>query len=589
MDAWLINLPWPAYTRDSPQSRRWQLDRLGSSFGSFSGRVREVWSSQGAVSRIIIGVLGALIVVGVIVFGVTRFRPVPYATLFSNLAPDDANAVVTKLDAQKIPHKLSADGSTVYVPADVVADERVQLAGDGTVKGGGTGFELFDRTNLGMTDTQEKIAKIRATEGELQRTIAGLTPVDSARVHLAVPDATLYSTTQEPTTASVAIRTKPGMALSPQEVRGITQLVSGAVEGLKPDNVTIVNQDGTVLVPSPSTTNPDGTSTADALKMTSDQLVAKQRYEANLQENIQGLLDAAIGAKRSAVRVATDMNFDAGQTETESYAPNGTVRSTQTERESFQGTGAAARQPPIGVPGTTTNTVPTYQGQQNNTGNSRYTKSKSTTNFEITKSTSKHIDSPGKVTRLSVAVLVNVPNAAAAALTAAPAPGTPATAVVPAVYTVSNADVQKIRNVVAAAAGIDPTRGDVVSVEAIPFAPPPEVAGRVVTTTILGIPVSALIAIAVVLLLVGAGAVALSLRRRAVLATTVDLPSFDSALADELPSFEEHPMLEGSPVVAAPIRSAADLTREQMIEYVTTVAQENPDSLAKLVKLWLAE
>jgi flagellar biosynthesis/type III secretory pathway M-ring protein FliF/YscJ len=93
----------------------------------------------------------------------------------------------------------------------------------------------------------------------------------------------------------------------------------------------------------------------------------------------------------------------------------------------------------------------------------------------------------------------------------------------------------------------------------------------------------------VVLLLVGSGAVALSLRRRAVLATTVDLPSFDSALADELPSFEEHPMLEGSPVVAAPIRSAADLTREQMIEYVTTVAQENPDSLAKLVKLWLAE
>jgi flagellar M-ring protein FliF len=295
------------------------------------------------------------------------------------------------------------------------------------------------------------------------------------------------------------------------------------------------------------------------------------------------LLDAAIGVKRSAVRVATDMDFDAGTTDTESYAPNGTVRSTQTERESFQGTGPP-RQPPIGVPGTTTNTVPTYQGVQNNTGNSRYTKSKSTTNFEITKTTSKHVDAPGKVSRLSVAVLVNVPNQAAVTTT----PGQPALAAAPAVYTVSNADVQKIRNVVSAAAGIDPTRGDVISVEAIPFAPPPENA-PVVTTTILGIPVPALIAIAVVLLLVGAGAVALSLRRRAVLATTVDLPSFDSALADELPSFEEHPMLEGSPVVAAPIRSAADLTREQMIEYVTTVAQENPDSLAKLVKLWLAE
>jgi flagellar M-ring protein FliF len=555
------------------------LDQLGASFGSVSNRLREVWSSQGQAGRLIFGAVGIAIVVGLGIFGFAHFRPIAYETLFSNLSPDDANAVITKLDADKVPHRLSADGSTVYVPADVVADERVELAGSGIVKGGGTGWELFDRTNLGMTDTQEKIAKIRAIEGELQRTISGLTPVDSARVNIAEPDASLYSTVQEPTTASIAIRTKPGETLSPQEVRGITQLVAGAVDGLKPENVTIVNQDGTVLVPSPSTTNPDGSTTADALKMTADQLTAKQNYETNLQQNIQGLLDAAIGPKRSAVRVATDMDFDAAQTETESYAPSGTVRSTQTERESFQGTGGS-RQPPIGIPGTTTNTVPTYQGQQTG-GNTNYTKSKSTTNYEITKSDTKHVDAPGKVTRLSVAVLVNVP-------AQAPAVAGQAVAVTAATYTVSNADVQKIRNVVAAAAGIDPTRGDVISVEAIPFAPPPQPVG-VTTTTVLGIPVSALIAIAVVLLLAGAGAVALSLRRRAVLATTVDLPSFDSALADELPSFEEHPMLEGSPVVAAPIRSAADLTREQMIEYVTTVAQENPDSLAKLVKLWLAE
>jgi flagellar M-ring protein FliF len=558
------------------------LDQLGASLGSITSRLRDIWSSQGPAGRVIVGAVGIAIIVGLAVFGFARFRPVAYETLFSNLSPDDANAVITKLDADKIPHRLSADGMTVYVPADVVADERVALAGAGVVKGGGTGFELFDRTNLGMTDTQEKIAKIRATEGELQRTIAGLTPVDSARVHIASPDASLYSSTQEPTTASIAIRTKPGMTLSPQEVRGITQLVAGAVEGLRPDNVTIVNQDGTVLVPSPSGTNSDGSAAVSALNMTSDQLVAKQRYETNLQENIQGLLDAAIGPKRSAVRVATDMDFDAAQTDTETYAPSGTVRSTQTERESFQGTGGA-RQPPVGVTGTTTNTVPTYQGTTPQ-GNSTYTKSKSTTNYEITKSETKHIDAPGKVTRLSVAVLVNVPNQAPAAPT-----GTTPAVETAATYTVSNADVAKIRNVVAAAAGIDPTRGDVISVEAIPFAPPPATGNQVVTTTVLGIPVSALIAIAVVLLLAGAGAVALSLRRRAVLATTVDLPSFDSALADELPSFEEHPMLEGSPVVAAPIRSAADLTREQMIEYVTTVAQENPDSLAKLVKLWLAE
>ncbi len=532
--------------------------------------------------------MGAAALVAVLALGFvgfSRLRPPDYGMLFANLSADDASSVIAKLDAAKIPHRLSADGSAIFIPQELVPEERVSLAGDGTVKGGGTGYELFDRTNLGMTDTQEKIAKVRATEGELQRTIASLTPVQSARVHIASPDVSLYSTTQEPTTASVAIQTRPGMLLSPQEVRGITQLVSGAVAGLKPENVTIVNQDGTVLVPAPLANGPDGQPAADALKLTSDQLAAKQRYEANLQENIQGLLDAAIGVKRSAVRVATDMNFDAGQTDTETYAPNGTVRSTQTERESFAGTGAA--RPPVGVPGTTTN-VPTYQGQEQQTGNTRYSKSKTTTNYEITKSETKHIDAPGKVTRLSVAVLVNVPATTAAAPAVAGQAATAAATAAP-VYAVSTADVAKIRNVVAAAAGIDPARGDVISVEAIPFAPPPETVVIAEAPTILGIPEPFVIALVIILLIAGAGAVAVTLRRRAVRSTTIDLPSFDSALADELPSFEEHPMLEGSPVIAAPIRSAADLTREQMIEYVTTVAQENPDSLAKLIKLWLAE
>lgn len=547
-------------------------------------RVRDVWSSQSQVNRLVLGVIGLAVVLALGFYGASRFRPETYGVLFSNLSPEDANNVVVKLDASKIPHRLSDDGTTVLIPTEYIPDQRVSLAGAGIVKGNGTGYELFDRTNLGMTDTQEKVAIMRANEGELQRTIASLTPVESARVHIASPEASLYSTTQEPTTASVAIKTKPGMTLSPQEVRGITQLVSGAVDGLKPENVTIVNQDGTILVPSAASgAVADAT---NALKMTQDQLSAKQHYEENLQKNIQGLLDASIGSKRSAVRVATDMNFDANQVETKSYAPSGTVRSTQTERETFNGTGTP-RQPPVGVPGTTTNTIPTYQGVQQNQGPSQYARSKTTNNFEITESTAKHIDAPGKVTRLSVAVLVNVPNPAQAPPPAV-AGQAPALAAAPA-YVLANADVQKIRNVVAAAAGIDPARGDVISVEAIPFVPPPETAVRVVTTTLFGIPVSALIAVAVVLLLAGAGAVALSLRRRAVRQTTVDLPSFDSALADELPSFEEHPMLDGSPVIAAPIRSAADLTREQMIEYVTTVAQENPDSLAKLVKLWLAE
>ena len=120
---------------------------------------------------------------------------------------------------------MTNGGTTISVPQESVYEERVLLAGDGVVKGGGSGYELFDKMNFGMTDFQEKIAKQRATEGELQRTIAGLTPVESARVHIASPEASLYSSVQQPTTASVAIKTKPGMSLGPTEVRGITQLV----------------------------------------------------------------------------------------------------------------------------------------------------------------------------------------------------------------------------------------------------------------------------------------------------------------------------------------------------------------------------
>ncbi|MBV8642446.1 MAG: flagellar M-ring protein FliF [Candidatus Eremiobacteraeota bacterium] len=561
------------------------MDRLTSSAASYPSRIRDWWSAQPGSNRIFFGAGATAIVLALLVFGFFRLRGPDYGVLFSNLQPDEATAVIQKLDASKIPHRLADGGATILVPQENVYEQRVQLAGEGVVKaGGGTGYELFDRTSLGMTDFQEKIAKTRATEGELQRTISGLTEVQSARVHIASPEASLYSTTQAPTTASVAIQTRTGMQLSSQEVRGITQLVAGAVEGLKPDNVTIVDQNGTILRPSAADATAGATADgSSALKLTQDQLVAKEKYESDLQESLQGLLDATVGPHRSAVRVASQMNFDANSSETKSFAPSGTVRSQQTERENYNGT-AAARNPAIGVPGTTTNVVPTYQGQQNQQGNGRYTKSKATTNYEITEQNAKHVDAPGKVTRLSVAVLVNVPAAAPVV--------TNGNATQQQTYSIAPADVQKIRNAVSAAAGIDVARGDQISVEAVPFAPEVIAAANgtrtTTTSTIFGLPAVPLIAILAIAGLVGAGFGLAMLRRRS-FKPSADLPTFDSTLAEELPSFEEHPMLDGTPAIAAPIRSAADLTREQMIEYVTTVAQENPDNIAKLVKLWLAE
>jgi flagellar M-ring protein FliF len=563
------------------------VDRLSSIYSDFALRLRTLWENQSRQNRIlaITGIAVLVAALAGLIYLYTGRQP-QYDTLFSNLSTEDAATVQSQLKTDKVPYKISGDGKTIYVPTQYVGDERVAIAGSGALKGGGVGWELFDRTNFGMTDFQEKLDKTRAIEGELQRTINGLDPVESSKVNIAAPDQSLYTSTQEPTTASVAIKTKPGSQLSPDQVKGITLLVSGAVAGLKPENVTIVNADGQILLPGAGPTgNGNDTTQADALKMTQEQLLAKIRYESALQQSVQTMLDQTLGKNHAVARVSTKMDFDANSSESKTYAPQGTVLSSQTERESYNGT-QPVRNPAIGVPGTTSN-IGTYQAAAQ-TANGQYNRSKATTNYDISEQNSKHIDAPGKVLQTSVAVLVDSSSYPAQNT------GAPAAAGVAAnqgAYQLSPANVQQIRNVVIAAADLNLAQGDQVSVEAIPFNPSVTGAGGNNVTVVpefLGVPYWAWIALGGIVLLGGIGFLA-ARARRSRFAPTTELPSFDTSLAEELPPFEEHPILEGAPGVAAPIRSAADLTREQMIEYVTTVAQENPDSIAKLVKLWLAE
>ncbi len=561
------------------------VDRIGTMWSDLAGRTRVAWDGMNRQNRTLamvgVGLVLALIA-GTVYFSVGRAPS--YSTLFTSLSSSDAAAVTQRLKDDKVSYHLSADGKTISVPDANLSDERIAIAGSGVMKGGSTGYELFDRTNFGMTQFQENLDKTRSIEGELERTISGLDPVESARVHIATPDDTLYSSTQAPTTASIAIKEKAGQALSPQQVRGITSLVANAVENLKPENVTLINQDGQVLLPSVGSgaVGDDGTAgNADALKMTQEQLLAKQRYETNLQQNIQSMLDETLGPKRAIARVSTKMDFDANATDSKTYAPQGTALSAQSKRESYVGT-QPQRQAASGVPGTTTN-IGTYQGTQATTSNGRYNKTENTTNYDISVQNTKHVDAPGKVSQTSVAVLVD-----SSPLVAANAPGPAATA-----YQTTPANVLQIRNTVIAAAGLNLAQGDQISVEAVPFNPsvsaPGNGNGSAPASTVLGVPLWALLALGGVAALVLLGMLAARSRRTSAWSPGTELPSFDSSLADELPPFEEHPMLDGAPGIASPIRSAADLTREQMIEYVTTVAQENPDSIAKLVKLWLAE
>lgn len=548
-------------------------------WNDLAGRLRALWSGQSNQNRMLgTGIAGVFVVALLAVGMLYLFNRPHYEVLFSNLTPEDMSNVTAHLKDDKVPYELSQDGKTVFVPSQSLADERIAIAGSGLLKGGTTGYELFDRTNFGMTEFEEQIDKTRAVEGELERTIDGLDPVAASRVNIAAPNDNLFADASQATTASVAITTKPGMALTPEEVQGITMLVARGVAGLRPSDVTIVDQDGNVLVPSATAADPEGATNAVAL--TQQQLEAKQRYESAVQAKIQSMLDSTLGPHRAVARVSTKMSFDATSVESKTYAPAGTVLSSESKRESYTGSGPARA---IGVPGTTSN-IPTYQASASS-NNGKYNNSQTTTNFDVSESTTKHIDAPGKVLQTSVAVILN-------SATVSPGPvasGAPAQS-----YQITPAMRNQIQSAVVAAAGLDLATGDQVSVQAIPFNPatnpPPALAlPGSGAPAVLGVPVWGVAAALGILALLGLGLAVGRARRGSNFTPAMELPSFDSTLAEELPPFEEHPILDGAPGIAAPIRSAADLTREQMIEYVTTVAQENPDSIAKLVKLWLAE
>lgn len=549
------------------------LDRIIAQWTEFSGRLLRIWNSQQPQTRMLFGGIAAAIAVAGMIWGtIVLVKRADYSTLFSSLSGQEAASITQKLKDDKVPYLLSDGGTTIRIPSDSVSEERIALAGAGMLKGNGDGYELFDKMNFGMTNFEEKLDKTRAIEGELERTIAGLDPVQAARVHIAAPDQTLYTDTATPVTASIAITTKPGEALGPTQVRGIVRLVAGAVEGLKPDQVTIVNQDGVMLIPEGGDSGQDNAATA--LKLTQDQLIAKQRYETNLQANIQSLLDSTLGPKRVAVRVATDMNFDTETVRSDEYAKDPVTRSEQNEKEKYTGNGGKAA---AGVPGTTSN-IGTYQGAQQ--GGGTYNRSKDTRNNEISVVHREHVAAPGKVNHTSVAVLMNT----------SPLPGTVGVrGATP--YVLTTANVAQIRNIVIAAAGLNLLNGDQVSVEAIPFNPAVLVETGANAARIFGLPIWALIAVGVVLLLGVLGSVAILMLRRGAGGGSSpqegEFPSFDTSLATEVPSL--HTEIDEPHALTGPMLSSEELTREQMIEYVTTVAQENPENIAKLVKIWLAE
>lgn len=334
-----------------------------------------------------------------------------YRLLFSNLSQEDAADMVVKLKEKKIPFRLSSNGSSILVPKDQVYDIRLALTAEGLPKGGGIGFEVFDRTNLGATDFVQKMNFQRALQGELARTIRQIREVKEARVHIATPKESLFIEDQKKPTASIFIKTRGAMTLSPPQVEGIVHLVASAVEGLEPGNITVVDTSGKILFQRLES-SPVG-------QMTTHQLEYQRNIEERLKKKVQGMLEGVLGLNKAIARVSADIDFQQIDITEERFDPNNVIRSEQknVEKSSMlsapKGTGEKKRQS-AQRNRTTKNKESFLENQRRNVSDPSLPGQTNSTerqneirNYEVTK-INKRIKSPvGTLRKISVAVIVD--------------------------------------------------------------------------------------------------------------------------------------------------------------------------------------
>lgn len=406
------------------------------------------------------GLAAALAASIALVVGLLLWSSSPdYKVLFSNLSERDAGSISNTLQQMNAPYKTEA-GGTLLVPADQVYDLRFKLAAQGLPKGGAVGFELMDSAKLGMTQFQEQVAFQRGMEGELARTVQALAPVESARVHLAIPKPSVFIRDKQMPSASVLVNLHPGRALDPGQVQSIVHLVSSSVPELSPNNVTVVDQAGNLL------TNKSDSQSAQGLN--ASQLDYIRQMEGYYAQRIEAIVSPIVGTGNVKAEVRADLDFSVSEATSESYKPNPTpdaqaIRSQQTVEDinsagnQAQGVpGALTNQPPgpataplNAPPGA--NAGPNVGAGQAAGGNS--SRKENTTNFELDK-TIRHTKEPlGRVKRLSVAVVVNYKAGAKdeAGVTAKPTPLTPA-------------ELTQINNLVKESMGYSQQRGDTVNV-----------------------------------------------------------------------------------------------------------------------------
>lgn len=401
-------------------------------FSQLAEQFKRFWGQQTAPQRLVFVAIVAFALVLIPLFFVWASTPT-YEVAFSGLTEEDAGKIVEQLDTNNIPYKLRGVG-TILVPSNQVYEVRLMMARQGLPSSGSVGFEIFSGNTLGMTEFSQRVNYQQAIEGELERTISSLNAVQAVRVHIVLPEKTLLASEQSPATASVTIMEKPGMSLDAAQVRAITHLVASSVEGLRPENVVVVDVHGNMLA------SGEGTESNSLTAQTDTRRAAELAAASQLERKVQGILDKALGPNKSVVQASVLLDWTQRETTRQTVDPTqSAVRSEQNIQEVYTTTNGSIE----GVPGATTNLPPGGEASLNGGGGVMYNRSESVVNYEITQIQTHEIEAPGEIQRISLSVLVD--------------------------GITDTQQLETLQTVIAAAAGIDETRGDSIAVEALAF------------------------------------------------------------------------------------------------------------------------
>ena len=329
-------------------------------------------------------------------FLILRVTAPQMTPLFTDLSLADSATIAKELDRQGVAYQLRNDGNIIMVPSDQVARLRMTLAEDGLPKGGGVGYEIFDKSDaLGTTSFVQNVNNLRALEGELARTIRALNRVEDARVHLVLPERPLFSRDKIEPSASIVLKLRG--TLEPSQVRAIRHLVATAVSGLRPQRISIVDEKGQLLADGAGEDGNGGDVGADERQAV---------FEKHLREQVESIVSSVVGPGHSRVQVNADFDFNRITQTSYKYDPDGrVVRSSQTREETSNANEGGNNQV------TVANELPGANGRQpaeaNAAARDESRKTEEIVNYEISKTTKTEVVEGGRVKRISVAVLVD--------------------------------------------------------------------------------------------------------------------------------------------------------------------------------------